>query len=913
MAPETIIGRTDELDAVRRFFDREPSGARGFLIEGSAGIGKTTLWREAVLRAEGTGPVLTSCASEAEARLSFTVLGDLLVPALNDDVLAELPVRQRRGLEVALLLADHASTRPDGRAVSLAVLAVLRALARTGAVTIAVDDIQWVDAPSARALTFALRRLDTEPVMFIAARRVEPGAGERFDLAHDLPGGLDRITVAQLDEVSLSRLLRRRFDREFPPPLVKRIHEQTAGNPFFAIEIGRALGTGTPSLLPGEPLPVPRDLEDLLDRRISALSPGARDASLLIASSPAPTSDVVEAAGGSAAGVQEAIDAGILSVRGSSLAFTHPLLGSTVYASASAGERRRTHDRLAQVAADPEERARHLALSAEGPDEDVAAALDNAARLASGRGALLAAAELFELAATLTPSSSDRIRLRRVAAAEALFDSGDAHGAQRMVEEILRRSEPGPQRADTLRVLAFMSWNDVDRISSLLTEALAEVHDDLVLRSLILSEMAWAELEACRPATSSDLAREALALAEPLSDALTARLALKIVSMSEAVLGRPARVFAERAIDLEIFAQGESTYPEICLGRELLWAGDVAGARQVLQAALERALEQGLVGTSWEFVFSLAEVEFRAGRWDRALLHVDDALEIALDAGRADVTGEILSVRAAIAASMGRAEQARDDALQSLAMSERMGDRWIELGARSALGLLAVSEGDAPAAHAWLGPAVSTYREMGFGEPGVFLFIPDEVEALIGVGQVDEAERLADLLEEQGRKLDRALALATAARCRGLIASAHGQLEEATGHLDLSLAEHARAEHPFELGRTLLVAGELQRRMKRKRPAREQLERARSIFDDLGAVTWAARVSTELARIGGRAPSPNGLTPTEAEVARLVAQGLTNRGVADALFMSPHTVNANLRRVYRKLQVRSRTELARKL
>jgi DNA-binding CsgD family transcriptional regulator len=913
VAPDTIIGRADELGAVERFFGREPSGARGLLIEGDAGIGKTTVWREAVRIAEGTGSVLASRASEAEAQLSFTVLGDLLVPALNDDVLARLPVGQRRALEVALLLAEHASTHPDARAISLAVLAVLRALTSAEAVTIAVDDVQWVDAPSARALTFALRRLEAERVSFLAARRVEPGAGEPLDLVRDLPGGLERITITQLDEGSLGRLLRRRVDREFPPPLVKKIHEQAAGNPFFAIEIGRALGTKTLSLLPGEPLPVPRDLEQLLQRRLSTLSSGARRACLFIAASPAPTDDVIDAACESVAGVQEAIDGGIVAHRGSRLEFTHPLLASTVFGSASAGERRRSHGRLAQVAADPEERARHLALSTKGPDEDVAAALEDAAQHATGRGALLPAAELFELAAALTPPSSDRIRIRRVAAAEALFDSGDAHGARRMVEEVLRRSDPGPQRADTLRVLAFMSWNDVGRISSLLTEALAEVHDDPALRSLILSEMAWAELEACRPATSSDLAREALALAEPLSDALPARLALKILSMSEAVLGRPARELADRATALEVVAQGESTHPEICLGRELLWAGDVAAAREVLDAALKRTLDQGRAGTSWEFVFSLAEVEFRAGRWELAAQHVNDALEIALDVGRSDVTGEILSVRAAIAAAMGRAEQAREDALETLAMCERMGDRWIELGARSVLGFLALSEGDPATAHEWLAPAVSTCREMRLGEPGAFLFLPDEVEALIGVGQVDEAERLTDWLEELGRELDRPLALATAARCRGLIAGARGQLEVASAHLDRALVEHGRVEHPFELARTLLVAGGVQRRMKQKRPARELLERARGVFDDLGAETWAARAQGEFARIGGRPPSPDGLTPTEAEVAKLVAQGLTNREVADALFVSPHTVNANLRRVYRKLQVRSRTELASKI
>jgi predicted ATPase len=152
VAPHSIIGRAQELDIVVRFFDGEPSNAHGLLIEGEAGIGKTSVWREAVRIAEGRGLVLTSRASDAEARLAFTVLGDLLVPALNDDVLAELPVGQRRAIEAALLLAEPTRTRPDSRAVSLAVLAVLRVLAANGPMTIAVDDVQWVDTRGERIL-----------------------------------------------------------------------------------------------------------------------------------------------------------------------------------------------------------------------------------------------------------------------------------------------------------------------------------------------------------------------------------------------------------------------------------------------------------------------------------------------------------------------------------------------------------------------------------------------------------------------------------------------------------------------------------------------------------------------------------------------------------------------------------------
>ena len=910
MALEAIFGRTDELSLIATFVEGERTGAHGLLIEGDAGIGKSTVWREAIRIADGRGRVLTSRASEAEARLSFAILGDLLVPALDDEVLARLPNGQRRGLEVALLLADTEQARPDPRAVALAVLGVLRALSDRGPVTIAVDDVQWVDAPSARTLAFALRRLETEPITVVAARRSGAWSREQLDLAKVVLG-LERMTLGSLDEASLGRLLRRRLSRELPPPLVKKIHEQTAGNPFFAIEVGRALGGGIASLRPGDPFPVPRELEPILQLRLSALSVDTRGACLLVAASALPSRDVVEAAGGSTAGIQGAIAEGILGVQGARLEFTHPLLASTVYGSSSAEERRGAHARLAEVSSDPEERARHLAKSAPGPREEIASALDGAALHARNRGAPLAAAELFELAATLTPAPSDLIPGRHLRAASNLYDAGDAQGARDMVEGLLLRLDPGPARAAALRVLAFMSWNDVHRVSELTTQALEEVGDEADLRARTLSEMAWAEFEACRPAIAADLARESLTLAESLDDPIPERLALSILSTAEAVLGRPSEELIERGVALEDSkAAGETTWPAITHGRLLLWAGDLGAARNVLEGALAGAIDHGREAATWEIRVHLAEVEHRAGRWDRSARHASDALEIALDTGRESVSGEILAVQAVVAAATGHVEDARRMGLEALSRCERNGDRWYELAARSALGFLELSLGEAAEAYRWLAPVSSTCREMGLSDPGVFPVVPDEVEALVRLGKLEDAELLTDLLEEQDRALDRALATATAGRCRGLIAGARGELEDAVNHLDLALDHHARAEHPLETARTLLVSGQVQRRMKRKRPARDLLERALAKFEELGAPLWAATARAELARIGGRAPSPDGLTATEAEVARLVAGGLTNREVADALFMSPNTVKANLKRIYGKLGVRSRVELA---
>jgi DNA-binding CsgD family transcriptional regulator len=213
-------------------------------------------------------------------------------------------------------------------------------------------------------------------------------------------------------------------------------------------------------------------------------------------------------------------------------------------------------------------------------------------------------------------------------------------------------------------------------------------------------------------------------------------------------------------------------------------------------------------------------------------------------------------------------------------------------------------------AHRYLAKAIELKEAMSVQEPAYFRIVPDEVEVLVALGRLDEADALLVPLEEKGRKLHRAWAMATAARCRALLTAARGDLPAALKAADVAVREHDGLPLPFERGRTLLVKGAIQRRAKRKREARETLTQALDIFEGLGARLWAEKARAELARIGGRAPAPLDLTPTEGRVAELVAAGGTNREVADALFVSVHTIEANLKRIYRKLGIRSRTELA---
>jgi DNA-binding CsgD family transcriptional regulator len=911
VAQDAILGREEELAAIARFVNDDRSGPRALLLEGEAGIGKTTLWREGLRLAEDKGLVLESRASEVETRLSFTVLGDLLAPALAG-ALDELPAGQRGALEAALLLGPPARSRPDARAVSLAVLGVLRSLSADGPVTIAIDDVQWTDTPSARTLAFALRRLDDGSVSVLATKRVAPGLIDPLDLA-GLPSGVDRLSVGPISPGPLGRVLWQRLGRRFGPPLVKRIHEASGGNPFLAVEIGRALGPDEPNPRPGEPLPVPVDLWELLRRRLSVLSASTGNAVLIAAASALPTPALVEAAGGERSGLDHAEEAGIIELRGGEIGFTHPLLASTVYTGASSHARRDVHASLAGVVTDPEERARHLALSINGPNEDAAAALERAAQHAESRGAPTAAAELYQLAVAVTPPETIERLHRRYGALGNLWAAGDIAGVRDLQQRLLAELGPGPERAYTLYLMASTSWNDMADVTGLLTRALNEVGDDRLTRAFILAELAWAAFWKCEPASSISWADAALEIADELDQPGPLRATLSAKAMAECVLGHDRNDLLERGISLEgALDYNELSTPRMCLARKQTWAGALDLARETLRVELDRYVEQGREVLTWEVQAELAQVEYRAGHWQLAGQHARLAHEILADAGWSDVLGQILPVKAAIECARGEIQQARADGMEALALCERMGDRWDEIQARSALGFLELSLGDHGACHEWLGPLDRLTEDMGLREPGAFPFVPDDVESLVALGELDRAGELIDGLEEQGRVLDRALALATAARCRGLVHAARGERDRAFLFLERAVMRHARVAQPFELARTLLVLGEVQRRFKQRKDARGSLDAALTIFDRLGAPLWSARTKQALARTGV-SPGWGGLTPTERQVAELVAEGKTNREAADAMFLSVKTIEANLSRVFHKLGAHSRRELAARL
>ena len=921
-----VIGRESEIDSVHDFLEAVPGGPIALLLEGAIGIGKTTLWREGIAEAGERGlQVLTSRPVEAEIALPFAVLGDLLgdVP---DAALGRLPDPQREALEVALL---RAGTKPGGlqrRAVALGVLGAVRVLAEDTPLVLAIDDVQWLDPPSADALAYAARRLRDEPIGFLLARRAEASEESRLELETALnPDRLTRLVIGPLDVRSLDRLLRAQLGRQFLRPALLELQRVSGGNPFFALELGRALLARHVSLAPGEPLPVPATLNELVRERLAGIPSAAREAALAVSALSRPTAELVAAAAGGAGGtaaLDKAAAAGVLEVADGRVRFSHPLLASVVYAQTSPARRRELHARLAEVVDDPDEQALHLALAASGPDAQVAATVEDAARRARARGAPQAAAELWDRARMLTlPDDADAWR-RAIEAAECHLEAGDTDRARLLLEEVVARVPAGRERAFALTRLAWVTSfrHGFHDSADLFRAALAEVGDDPAARIEIERGLAWSIHETGDVAVAESHARAALELAERLEEPGVLASALADMAFFQTIRGRGIpTALIERALELEDTEDEWRSIlgrirPAWVHGMLLQWAGDLDAARSTLTALRATVLAHGDEHSLGYVVMQLGRAECLAGNWDLASHYAAESFEIAVQTAQEEQRPFTLALRALVDAHLGRVAETRATTDVGLPLALQVGVLPAYLEMLAIRGFLEHSLGDAREAHRFLGPLPRAVAEAGFGEPALFRFHGDAIETLLALGEHEAATALLAELEEQARATGGVWAFTIASRCRALLSAAAGDTDAAYAAVDRAVELHEHLQEPFERGRTLLVRGTLQRRNRKKRPARESLTQALAVFDELGARLWSERARAELKRIGGRAPAtPGVLTPTEERVAALVAAGGTYREVADAMFISPKTVQWNLSKIYRKLGVRSRAELTAKL
>lgn len=920
METAELLGRDYERAGLRRLLDRAERGLAGLLLDGEAGIGKTTLWREGIALANERGFRVLACeAAPTETPLAFAALGDLLdeVPLSSHK---RLPPPQRHALETSLLLIEPGDAKADQRAVSVAVLSVIRSLAAKKPILIAIDDVQWLDASSARVLAFVLRRLSEGPIGLLMTRRSDEDTGAKLPLELDDSDGLggvtEQLSLGPLSLGAIRRLLTQRTGYRVPRAVLNQLYRATGGNPLFALELARG-GLEASSAAPVQPIPVPEPLRALVTERLVAL-PEATQATLLIAAALAePTVELVRAAGGGS--LSEAIESGAVELEGERIRFTHSLLASVLYAEAPPDRRLDLHKRLATIALGVEERAWHLALGNDTADERVALELDAAAVHAAARGAPEAAAELYEHATRLTPSDHlNEMHRRRHEAASHHFAAGDIERARTIAEEILSERESGPWRADMLVLLATIVENEQEA-ADLCRQAIEEAGEDE--NRLTTAYLALAIACSIQGDFSGqvDAQRAALEHAKRGSDKRLLVEALQGVGNVTVLSGGTIdeKIMQEAiAIDREEVTLPAFHSPSLWYGMQLYWLDELERARPILSAEYERAQHEGELIDSLQILSPLIEIEVRSGNWDLAGRMADEALEQALDIGYEYVIRGLGFQQLQLAALRGEVEETRTGLAEQMAEAERAKAHWQTLALTSLSGFLELSLGNAREAWRWLKTALELQdklgRDISIALP-LYSIRPNAIETLITLDEPDRAASLLKSFEQHVAATKRPNGIVSSARCRALVAASRGDLDSAAEAIDRAIVGHELLPDPFEHGRTMLVAGTIAHRAKQKRKARLALEQAAEIFDRLGARLWSVKAHAMLDRGGGQRGGEHDLTPTEQRIAELVAKGRSNKEVASALFVSVRTVEATLSKIYRKLELESRAELAARL
>jgi DNA-binding NarL/FixJ family response regulator len=883
------------------------------LIEGEPGIGKTTLWLAALEQARESGfRVLSARAAAAESVLAYAALADLL-DGVDASAWADLPEPQRLAVDQVLLRAEN-GTATDQRAVAAAFLSVVERIADDGPVLVAIDDLQWIDPSSMHVAAFAARRL-SGPVGVLGSVRTEAGgaAGASW-LQMPRPDAVNRIRLHPLGIHDLHAAVSARLRRPFSRPTMGRIHEVSGGNPFYAIELARAIDDRAP----GVGTTLPRTLADVVRARIGSLDPDVHDALLAASCLAAPTVELVASVTISDDDqlielLENAESKGIIAIDGNRIQFAHPLLATGVYTEAAPRQRRTMHRRLANIVDEPELRARHLALAATSGDHVTLQALDTAAESARIRGAPAAAAELMDLAIGLGGDTTDR----RLRSALHHFDAGDQERARVVLETTIEGLPPGNVRAEALSRLAIVRLygDGFYETTRLLQRALGEVDAGSPLRVQILITLAYALLNANQVEASLRTAEEAVSDAELLGQPQLLSMALMMRVILLFLCGSGVdEENVRRSLELEdpdvvaplVFR------PNVQHALLLEWTGRLDEADERLQAIRRRCVERGEEG---ETVFIAQHVVMNAiwlGHFAEAALFAEDTMEQARQLGGDAPLFLASGLRAQLATYAGRETDARRIIDEALELAKRTGSLRLAERVVATLGFLELSRGDYEATINTLTPLVAKFvPETSPTELPNAAFLSDAIEALVQLGRLAEAEPLVEALERNGRRLDRPWMLAAGARGRSMLLASLGDLDAATEAAQRAMAEHDRLAMPFERARTLLQLGQLQRRQRKKESAKASLREAFDTFDKLNVPLWADRVRSELVRVNVGPRQSGQLTPSERRVAELAASGMKNRDVAAELFISPKTVEANLARIYRKLGIKSRAELGR--
>jgi DNA-binding CsgD family transcriptional regulator len=909
--PARIIGREAELARLRGLVDQVALAGQVLLVTGDAGMGKTVLLADVAGRARSAGiRVLSVTGRESESRLAFAGLHQLLRPVLSSA--ASLPGRQAQALMGALgLAADPVAADP--LLTGVAVLTLLSDLSERSPVLVVADDAHWMDRSSLETLAFVGSRLDAERVLLlVGARGQAPPPG--FDR------GFPELVLEPLAAADAGILL----DGLNRPPQGRarlQVLGQAAGNPMALIELAKVIADDPAASRrwAAEPLPLTDRLSAVITARFAALPEQARAALLLAAVADGPDLRVAASrgAGPDAQALAPAEQLGLVKVDRTGLQFAHPLVRSAIYHSAPFAQRAAAHRQLAEALQDqPDRRAWHLAAAALQPDEHVASLLEASAGQAQQRGGAAAAAMAMERAAELSPDRAEQAR-RLVVASSAAVPTGEGDWVQELAARALAVTADPELRLTARHDGAWaMAW------SGRRTAALAELISVAEAASRDLPALAWDALgSAATVAYQSGMPASRLAVSRALG--LLEREGPPLPGPGPGIDVSALRFWIRASADpigsrdqlipyLRNIVSSPIDEPSLWRVASAAWLLDESDlAITLLQDAMRRLRAPGVRGTSGGSLTVLGWAYIDTGRWDEALEVAAEAASVAeashmeLIAASADV------ITATVHALRGDSGAARWHAARALGTIDPAECGLVAARARRALGVAALADAS------YL-QAFTQLRGL-FSEDGTplhnyasYLGIADLAAAAV---RADRQLEGCDVIEHALSHLDGKVS----ARIEQLIARARGILagpDVAEAHFDKALADPAGDQWPFERAQLRLDYAEWLRRRRRINDAKSVLTDALGTFRRLGARSWAERAQAELRACGvavtGAPAEPDALgelTPQQRQIVRLAGEGLTDREIADRLFLSPRTVSSHLYRSYPKLGVASRHQL----
>lgn len=904
MTVDGSIRRTPELDRIDRALTNVNVESSRLVLEGAPGSGKTTLVTAAVRIAAAAGiSTIVARPSQSERSLPFGALDSLLGALVEDDtVRVALDDRAATVLDVALGRQPATNEALLPHELGVAVLSLLESAVDGGALLIVVDDHQWIDAASRDVLDFVSRRLPSGGICLLIATRPDedPPVGERWPLT-------------PLDETAAAALARAVSSTPLQPHVIDRVVEVSGGNPLFVIELAKIAGAATAE--PGRPVPLPRSLRSLVADRFRSLPQSTVVALAAMSLLARPTAEVMEALGMLDDLGPAELD-GIVELRNRQLAFSHPVLAAAAYDAVPATRRLALHRRLAEVT-DGIERCLHLAHGAIGPDSAIAAELTAVADTEARRGATVEAAELAVLALDLSPPD-DAARVKRLMlAGDLLFRAGRTEEAATALQRVrtLAADTDTAATARSLLALATIEYSRSDNteLATELARQALTATDDPSLQAeahAILSLTHYTDFAAAadHAGAALDIVRR---LPHPSKTAVAQAISASALARFHAGFGLDRAAFDE-AIALEHGARiVESDSAFAALAAALKYADQLDEAESMFLDLAGRS-DPG----SLPYALShLPQMYLWAGRWDEAQHAAARHLALAEETGQ---ESQVFTARfnlAMVAAYRGELDDATVLGRQLYEQGRDTGVPWTERNGVGLLAFIAMTTGDMAEAIGYFARNDELCESMNLHEPGFRRYQGDFVEVLVNVGEIDRAKQLLGTMLERGTRLGRPSMLAAAHRGVALVAATDGDRDAAVAAAEQAKAVLDGTSLEYDRARNALTLGMIFRRFKERSSARTTLDDALLRFERMGAVRFVERVERELGRVGGRAPKSvsSALTATELRVAELAAAGRTTRRIADELFISVKTVEANLTRVYRKLDVTNRALLANRL